>query len=115
MPRGLRDRCGEPAAGGAAVAGGVRLLFVGRLERRKGVDVLLEAVSALIEQGHDVTLDLAGPDTSHTESDRTYREAFEAGAPAAVAERVSFAGPVSDGRLHELYAAAGRSLANGLP
>ena len=84
-------------------------------ERRKGVDVLLEAVSALIEEGHDVTLDLAGPDTPHTESDRTYREAFEAGAPAAVAERVSFAGPVSDERLHELYAAAGRSLANGLP
>ncbi|HEY8770751.1 MAG TPA: glycosyltransferase family 4 protein, partial [Thermoleophilaceae bacterium] len=70
------------------------------------MDVLPEAVSALIEEGHDVTLDLAGPDTPHTESDRTYREAFEAGAPAAVAERVSFAGPVADERLHELYAAA---------
>jgi glycogen(starch) synthase len=104
VPRGLRDRSAGPAPHRAE--GPLRLLFVGRLERRKGVDVLLEAVTALVREGHDVRLELAGPDSTLTEADSTYREAFERTAEPALAERVSFLGAVSDERLHELYGAA---------
>jgi glycogen synthase len=104
VPRGLRDRCGEPA--GSHAGGPVRVLFVGRLERRKGVDVLLAAARALVAQGVDFRLDLAGPDSPLTETGRGYREGFERDAPPGLRERVTFHGPVSDSDLEELYSRA---------
>jgi glycosyltransferase involved in cell wall biosynthesis len=41
--------------------GPVRFLFVGRLLRSKGLEVLATAVKRLRMQGHDVTVDLLGP------------------------------------------------------
>ncbi|GAA5109387.1 glycosyltransferase family 4 protein [Alloalcanivorax gelatiniphagus] len=37
-----------------------RLVVVGRLTRRKGCDVALDAVALLLQRGHDVALELAG-------------------------------------------------------
>ena len=37
-----------------------RLAVVGRLTRRKGCDVALEATALLVGRGHDVVLELAG-------------------------------------------------------
>jgi glycogen(starch) synthase len=97
LPRGLRDRA--PVQGRAAAREGpVRLLFVGRLERRKGVDRLLEAVRVLIAEGHDVQLTLVGPDMHAMEGRAPYRE--------TAGERVTFTGQLPDGTLHELLAAA---------
>jgi glycogen(starch) synthase len=107
VARGVADRAGAPGARPRpTVPGRVQLLFVGRLERRKGVDTLLEAVTTLIEQGYDVALTLAGPDTPDTEGPHTYREAFAASAAPAVAERVRFVGSVAQTELDELFAGA---------
>lgn len=106
VPRGLRDRSGGVVGARGGGGGRVELLFVGRLERRKGVDVLLDAVGVLVGEGLDVALTLVGPDSAATETGSTYREAFLSEASAEVAARVQFAGPVSDARLHELLAGA---------
>jgi hypothetical protein len=66
------------------------VLFVGRMEARKGVDVLLDAI-ARVES--DVRFTLAGAGA----------EAMSAPSPDG---RVEFAGTVSDERLHELFAGA---------
>jgi glycogen(starch) synthase len=105
--RGLRDRAPGPGPGpgpgarAAASNGAVRILFVGRLERRKGVDTLLAAAGRLTEQGTSFRLTLAGPDV-----EPAIRETFERdarGDPARLAA-VEFAGAVSDRELDRLYA-----------
>jgi glycogen synthase len=113
--RGLRDRATSteavPGTGTGTVSsaaatpsnGVVRILFVGRLERRKGVDTLLAAAGQLIGQGARVRLTLAGPD-----ADPTIRETFERdarGDPERLAG-VKFTGAVSDRELDRLYAEA---------
>jgi glycogen synthase len=105
--RGLRDRAPGPGTGpgarAAASNGAVRILFVGRLERRKGVDTLLAAAGRLTEQGTSFRLTLAGPD-----AEPAIRETFERdarGDPERLAA-VEFAGAVSDRELDRLYAEA---------
>jgi len=85
----------------------VEVLFVGRLEYRKGVDVLLEAIETLVEFPR-VHFTLVGKDTINTELGESYRAAFgrRLRENPKLAERVRFAGPVSDRELEELYADA---------
>ena len=99
--RGLRDRAAAARTAGAS-GGPLELLFVGRLEPRKGVDVLLEAMREL---DGDVRLTLAGPDVELADGG-TYRDRFLAAADPALATRVRFAGAVSDERLYELFGGA---------
>jgi glycosyltransferase involved in cell wall biosynthesis len=97
--RGLEDRAaGElsAAANGrwaAADHRGTRVLFVGRIEPRKGVDLLIMAARELIEDGVPVSILLAGP-----EADPSYRQALERQArdQSRLGEAVRFAGAVSD-------------------
>jgi glycogen synthase len=89
--RGLRDRA---PASASRRDGPVRVLFVGRLEPRKGVDVLLDAFARV--EG-DVALTLAGPG-----GENGYRR----GLAPELAAKVEFAGTVSDERLDELLAGA---------
>ena len=42
------------------LAGGLRVVYVGRLSPRKGVDVAIDALAELIERGVDARLDLVG-------------------------------------------------------
>ncbi|ADG73800.1 glycosyl transferase group 1 [Cellulomonas flavigena DSM 20109] len=50
----------EPTPARAALEGPLRLLYIGRLSQRKGVDVALEALGELRAGGDDVVLDLLG-------------------------------------------------------
>jgi hypothetical protein len=83
----------------------IEVLFVGRLERRKGVDVLLAAARQLLPDCPGLSFTLVGPDTPNTELEATYREAFwrETQGEPALRERVYFAGPVDDQELWDLY------------
>ncbi len=45
-----------------------KFLFVGRLLRSKGIEVLAEAIQRLRAQGHDVTVDLLGPSETHPDA-----------------------------------------------
>lgn len=107
IPRAVPDRAG-PGTALATSSGTARVLFVGRLERRKGVDVLLEAVRLAIEAGSDLALTIVGPDMGDNGSGEAYRDAFArgAGGDPRVAERVRFAGAVDDAELDRLYRGA---------
>jgi len=85
---------------------GTELLFVGRLERRKGVDVLLDAAPALLDRLPDLHLTLVGRDTTNTEIGTTYRERFQQEhSGAEFLNRVHFVGEVADDELARRYAA----------
>ena len=74
--------------------GRLRLLYVGRLAERKGVDVLVEALDRLLVRGHDATLTVVGSVFPGYEGVETaLRKRSEDG---RLAGRVSFRGFVDD-------------------
>jgi hypothetical protein len=75
----------------------VRFLFVGRLEPRKGIDILLEAMKRVVQEGPEVELLVAGDRVPGEDPERIL-----AGHPAA--RCVRFLGRVKDDELHRLYA-----------
>ncbi len=89
-----------------AEEGTVELLFVGRLERRKGIDLLLETLPELLDSWPELRVRIIGRDTPSTEMDATYREAFllqHADRPS-VLSRVEFAGELTDEEVRSAYA-----------
>jgi len=84
----------------------IRILFVGRLEPRKGLDALLGAAKALLPSRKRVYLDIVGSDPFSGDSGRSYRAAFERDPQSApIRSRVRFHGEVSDETLRGFYAA----------
>jgi len=104
---GVDDRRPEFPRTRAQDDGAVEVLFVGRLEPRKGVDTLLEAAIDLVRERPHLRVRLAGADTgASTEGGRTYADwlgARLAGEPATLG-RFHFEGEVSDETLYRLYA-----------
>jgi glycosyltransferase involved in cell wall biosynthesis len=101
VPLGVADR----HIGRLNPPSGVRLLFVGRLERRKGVDVLLGVVPDLLRQYPDLAVELIGQDTPNTEMAEGYREAFQRQHRGSeICERVTFSGQVTEEQLYRAYA-----------
>jgi D-inositol-3-phosphate glycosyltransferase len=88
------------------VGGEPLLLFVGRLERLKGVEIAIRALAELKERGRrDVRLLIVGEDSrdgDESEKDRLKQVA----ASVSVADRVDFAGSVAQDRLPDYYSAA---------
>jgi D-inositol-3-phosphate glycosyltransferase len=82
------------------------LLFVGRLERLKGVETILRALALAADRRHqDVRLLVLGEDSrdaEQSEKDRLRRIAAELG----IADRVDFLGSVAHHELPYFYAAA---------
>jgi glycosyltransferase involved in cell wall biosynthesis len=82
------------------------LLFVGRLERRKGIDVLLAALPGLLDAHPSLFVRIIGDDTLPAADGRTYRAAFdESETGKSLAGRIRFEGKVDEETLNSAYAA----------
>lgn len=96
MPKGLKDATSEPR---------LAVLFVGRLELRKGIDVLLDAVPTLTKLHPNVEFWIAGDDTLEIGEGITAKQKFlSANVRSAIRDRVKFLGRVDEDELHWLYA-----------
>ncbi len=100
-PLGVPDHLGPPStsADSAPV-----VLFVGRLEKRKGIDLLLDAAPQILSADERARLVIVGRDDIPGESGRPPRLDFEdAHGDADWAGRVEFCGMVDDDELWAAY------------
>jgi glycosyltransferase involved in cell wall biosynthesis len=79
----------------------VELLYVGRLELRKGIDLLWQVLPGLLAENPNVHVTLVGHDP-----DGHWQARFRTEAPASVQPQIEFAGVVSDEILGTHYAKA---------
>ena len=96
-----------------------RLLYVGRIDRAKGLLDMAEAVALLVERGEDVTLDLVGWEEK---GDPVLLEINELAASRNVSDRIHYLGSRSLGpelfecyRKSDIYLLASRSNFEGFP
>ncbi len=106
LPFGLPES-DQPPAPFEADPRPLRVLFVGRFEKRKGIDELLEVIPGLLAEYPQVEFRLVGDDRlPHPEGGLTYRERFLAAhADAPWLDRVQFPGFVDDVALQAEYRA----------
>jgi hypothetical protein len=103
-PLGVRDRAGEYQRK-RRDDGKLRILYVGRLETRKGADVFLEAAARLGKEFPHTEFVLAGKELP-TEQGDTHRQRFEAqfAHDPEFRTRVTFTGIITDDELYQHYA-----------
>ncbi len=105
-----------PYLGGKTRAGGesVRVLYVGRLQRRKGIHLLLRAIPLVVEKMPHVQFTIAGLDTGDaprsatkghdTSQSMTYQDFFMLTAAPMAQRATTFLGHVDKTSLEQLYA-----------
>jgi hypothetical protein len=105
IPLGLEDVSECPSVLPPSLTPGTfRLLFVGRLEARKGIDVLLAVAKRLCVRYPNVHLDIVGNDRIPGPGGISFRKIFEADPDAAgILNCVTFHGEVSDQSLRGFY------------
>jgi glycosyltransferase involved in cell wall biosynthesis len=81
------------------------VLYVGRLERRKGVRYLLEAIPEVVAAVPDVRFRLVGKDVGDAPSGTSYQAYFASFAPPEARAATSFLGFVDQATLEREYAA----------
>ncbi|MEM9018684.1 MAG: glycosyltransferase family 4 protein [Verrucomicrobiota bacterium] len=81
------------------IAGFVQVLFVGRFETRKGVDLLLEAIPEVIDSNPAIIFELVGQDDGHPAW-----EEFQKQYPQWIGEKVIARGVVEEEELLQAYA-----------
>lgn len=86
--------------------GRLRVLFVGRFEVRKGIDLMLEAAAELTQKYRHVDFIFVGDDTLAGPDGMTYRQAFERKYPKISASRVQFLGRLDEDDMYQEYADA---------
>ena len=102
VPLGIVPDLAASTAAGEALPR--RLLFVGRCERRKGVDVLLDVLPGLLARFPEWICDLVGDDQQAVPEGGTLKEAFLARhGGAAWLSRVRFRGVVDETALRAAY------------
>jgi len=86
----------------------VTVVFVGRLERRKGVDLLLEAAARLLSKHENLRCVLVGKDTENIELGETCWAAFKRkyATQPGIVSRLTFVGWVEESELQKYYASA---------
>jgi glycosyltransferase involved in cell wall biosynthesis len=91
---------------GELAEGSLRVLFVGRLEERKGIDILLGVLKRIMPFYPAIRVDIVGNDSIAGPGNVTNRSAFEADRQAQpVRDRVRFHGEVDEERLRGFYRA----------
>lgn len=80
----------------------VTVLYVSRLERRKGTDIFMAALSQLLKACPQVSVRIVGRDSYAGDASRSYLSTFSADFPDLV-DKVSFLGQVSDAELAREY------------
>jgi glycosyltransferase involved in cell wall biosynthesis len=80
-----------------------KILFVGRLEKRKGIDLLLAVIPNICARHPDVHFDIVGDDSIPSEHGVPYRHFFEMSAPQSAVAQVTFYGKVSESELQNHY------------
>lgn len=83
---------------------GIHILFVGRLEKRKGIDLLLEVIPEIIHTFPDVIFHIVGDDTIPVAHNCTYRSEFEKKNIELCGTRVHFYGKIDEDSLRNHYA-----------
>lgn len=80
----------------------LRIVAVGRITPIKNLDIAIRALSKLIKNGSEATLDLIGEPV--TEEDKNYQRQLEESIRAeGVAEEIVFRGAISNERMHTVY------------
>ena len=82
----------------------VTILYVGRLERRKGIDCLLQAIPKVTSRLSHCKFVIAGEDIGDAPQGSSYREYFSSFASPAAREATNFMGFVKAEALSHLYA-----------
>ena len=80
------------------------ILYVGRLERRKGIDHLLQAIPEVMRAAPHCRFVIAGADTGAAPHGSSYLDYFAAIVAPEAREATTFLGYVDDGALSQLYA-----------
>lgn len=102
-PLGVQDRLGDHADE-RDDDGACEILFVGRFEKRKGIDLVLGALPELLEARPDVRVVLIGRDDLPGETGEPYRADFErAHQSAPWLRQLEFRGVVDDDELWAAY------------
>lgn len=101
VPHGLPDKGVEPPPQPREI---VEILFVGRLESRKGIDILLDAAGRVCGPLPEARFLIAGDSSQLTDTGQTWPDRFSSDPKTeSWRDRVSFLGTVSDDELDRLY------------
>lgn len=83
----------------------IMILFVGRLEKRKGIDLLLEIAPELIEKFSNIRFVIVGDSSMPNERGRIYKDEFlEKNSDRIPPGRIEFTGRVNDRDIYQYYA-----------
>lgn len=83
----------------------LKILFVGRLESRKGIDVLLSAIPLVLNVVSNISFRIIGDDTLLGPNDISYKEKFLTDSSAkSWLENIIFEGRVNNTTLNDAYA-----------
>lgn len=105
IPFGVSEACTTISPSEQNDSNKVNLLYVGRFEHRKGIDLLLEILPELMEEFPQLEIVCVGDKTLPSKDGKTYEEIFlekHGGKPWL--SRINFPGYINDGELECLYA-----------
>lgn len=106
VPLGIDDWLELPAQAPAELpSGSLRLLFVGRLETRKGIDLLLDIAPKLLRRYPFLHIDIVGDDALPGPGGTPYRAAFESSVPEEERRRARFHGTLAEQEIRGFYQA----------
>ncbi len=103
IPHGVPIPISPPVAKNVR-EGTVTVLYVGRLEKRKGIDRLLHAIPRVIREAPCCRFVIVGDDIGEAPQGKSYRDYFERFASPAAQAATTFLGHVEESELSLLYA-----------